>query len=250
MSNTNPVRSPIHQRFDQLLDRMHRTFASKDRAYAGEVPLANIRRSERVGIPPSVACFIRMTDKFSRMESLIRNANDASVGAGDEGILDNAFDLAVYALIFTILKDEETGLNTEAIIESIRTDASRDLWKGSMVASVEAETEARRAGRIFPGQILSPDVSDSRSPGSAAIPIPPTHPSKSSPTQSQSSPGPNQTGTGTSSAPALSLAADLYMWYIQQFRFADPLPFSLLDPVTQSAWIETAKKVLDRYGIK
>lgn len=99
-------------RFDEIVAKMREKFVMKDRAYTNGQPFANIRRCEALGIPGSTGAFIRMSDKYSRLESLIAlersdPAFAAEAQALDETRMDNAFDLGVYAIIYQMLYQDE-----------------------------------------------------------------------------------------------------------------------------------------------
>lgn len=98
--------------FDEIVAKMRAKFVMKDRAYSNGQPFANIKRCEALGIPGSTGAFIRMTDKYSRLESLIAlERSDPTFAADaqslDETKMDNAFDLGMYAIIWQILHQQE-----------------------------------------------------------------------------------------------------------------------------------------------
>lgn len=80
----------------------------KNAGYAGEGnkdPWANFRLSESFGVSPILGCLVRMSDKFIRVQNLIKKPSNEQVG---ENIKDTLMDLASYALI-TICLMEETN---------------------------------------------------------------------------------------------------------------------------------------------
>jgi hypothetical protein len=82
---------------------MYAIHASKDHDYAGEVPFANFRRAEMIGIPAWKGALVRMSDKWSRIENLALK-DDAQVK--DESFDDTLIDIANYAIIVYILRSE------------------------------------------------------------------------------------------------------------------------------------------------
>lgn len=103
---TEPVedRNP---RFTQLVNEMINLHERKNAGYAGHDqndPLANFRLAAVAGVLPSTGCLIRMGDKFARLGSLARQASNEQVG---ESPVDTARDLAVYALLYICLWEEE-----------------------------------------------------------------------------------------------------------------------------------------------
>ena len=71
-------------------------------------PLGNFGEAERVGISPSLSCWLRLTDKYSRITNLFRLDNGPSMIVGlDESREDNLLDLANYAILTLILLRRE-----------------------------------------------------------------------------------------------------------------------------------------------
>jgi hypothetical protein len=92
-----------HPRFVELLDKMKEIHYAKDQDYAGEIPFSNFRKSESFGIPAWKGALVRMSDKWSRLCTLA--SKEAMVR--DETFEDTLLDLANYALIIYILREEE-----------------------------------------------------------------------------------------------------------------------------------------------
>lgn len=86
----------------------------KNAGYAGAEnpdPWANFRLSTMFGIRPIDGVLVRMTDKWSRIQSLRRDPDNDQVG---ESILDTLRDLAAYALIAVCLINEEKAAEVAA----------------------------------------------------------------------------------------------------------------------------------------
>lgn len=103
-----------HPRFLALLDQMRDIHIRKARDYGELGPdgtnlLANMKRSLAMGINPATAAMIRMSDKWSRVQTLYaRRLRDGSGPAvADESLSDTLVDLASYALLALILMEEE-----------------------------------------------------------------------------------------------------------------------------------------------
>lgn len=80
--------------FREVLDELDALQTKKGQDYgSGEDPLANIRASEKFGIPAWLGSIIRGHDKISRIQAFVRNGKLAN-----ESLEDSLVDLAVYAI--------------------------------------------------------------------------------------------------------------------------------------------------------
>lgn len=98
------------QRYLQLLDEMQKLHEAKSAGYSGKDnpdPWANFRLSRQFGISPSDGALVRMSDKWQRLTSLLKNPENDMVG---ESIKDTLMDLSAYALIVICLMEEESKL--------------------------------------------------------------------------------------------------------------------------------------------
>ncbi len=78
-----------------ILDELRELHLVKAADYGdGEDPLANLRASSKLGIKPWIGCALRMSDKMTRIHSLIRNGV-----LKNESIEDNLKDMAAYSLL-------------------------------------------------------------------------------------------------------------------------------------------------------
>ena len=95
------------QEYLDLLAGMRELHIKKSAGYSGaDNPdaWANFRRALEFGVQPEIGALIRLSDKFSRLTTLVRDpANDQ---LSDENIEDTAIDLAAYALIYVCLRRE------------------------------------------------------------------------------------------------------------------------------------------------
>jgi hypothetical protein len=97
------------KRYQKLLDEIIDLHINKNTGYSGDSkdPFFNFKQSVLFDITPFKGCLVRMSDKFSRIISLVKNPDNDKVG---ESILDTLLDLAVYSLIAICLYREQRGL--------------------------------------------------------------------------------------------------------------------------------------------
>jgi len=94
-----------HPGFYQLLGDMADLHSRKNHDYAGESnPLRNFYKSREQGIEPWRGVMIRLSDKWSRLESFCKQKK---LAVKDESFEDTLIDNAVYSLIAILLKREE-----------------------------------------------------------------------------------------------------------------------------------------------
>lgn len=96
---------PTSQAYYGLCDQLKDLHASKSRDYGcptGTDPLANIRNGATfVGIPAWKGAMVRLSDKVTRLATF-----NATGKLHHEGVEDNLFDLASYALLALLLYRE------------------------------------------------------------------------------------------------------------------------------------------------
>lgn len=90
----------------KLLDEMKELHLKKNAGYSGDSAdrWANFRMAENFNVSAFLGCLVRMSDKFIRIQNLVRNPKNEQVG---EAITDTLFDLASYALIAICLWREK-----------------------------------------------------------------------------------------------------------------------------------------------
>lgn len=89
--------------FEKVLDEMRALHAKKSLDYgSGDDPLANIRASEKFGIPAWVGAIVRGNDKMTRIQSFLKKGSLAN-----ESLEDSLLDLAVYSIIALELYREQ-----------------------------------------------------------------------------------------------------------------------------------------------
>ncbi len=89
----------------KLLDDMRDLHIRKNAGYAGHStdPWCNFRQCEAFGISAVDGVITRMSDKWSRVQSLWKDKNNEQVG---ESVEDTLMDLAAYSLILVCLLRE------------------------------------------------------------------------------------------------------------------------------------------------
>ena len=93
-------------RYLKLLEEMKELHERKNKGYSGdsEDRWANFRMSEEFGVSAFLGCMIRLSDKYIRVQNLIKNPKNEQEG---ESIKDTLMDLSAYALIAICLLEEE-----------------------------------------------------------------------------------------------------------------------------------------------
>lgn len=116
LSTREPIeRHPASARFHEILAGLAELHDRKQADYgrSGD-PFANVRASERWGVPPWVGAMIRANDKVARLQSLIENGRLVN-----ESVEDSLRDLAVYAVIALVLYEErqaeKSALKTDEV---------------------------------------------------------------------------------------------------------------------------------------
>jgi hypothetical protein len=88
-----------HPQFYALIDEIVDLHARKNQDYArDDDPLSNFRQAEALGVPAWLGVLVRMSDKWSRIQELVKGKTPQN-----ESLRDSLIDLAVYALIDIIL---------------------------------------------------------------------------------------------------------------------------------------------------
>jgi hypothetical protein len=117
---------------------------AKNADYAGEGgdPFRNFRKAEALGISASKGCLVRMGDKWSRIESLV-NKGEESRKVKDESLVDTVKDLAVYALIWICLREQEVEAENEKRYAATASQKSNDYAEQGDAASPQTADWAR-----------------------------------------------------------------------------------------------------------
>ena len=94
-----------HPGFYKLLDRMRDLHSRKNHDYAGAAnPLRNFYKSREMGISPFAGVMVRLSDKWSRLESFMKQG---ILEVRGESVEDTLLDNAVYSLLAILLYREE-----------------------------------------------------------------------------------------------------------------------------------------------
>ncbi len=89
-------------RFYALLDEIAELHSSKSHDYTpADDPLANFKRSERLGVPAWKGALVRLGDKWARVEQLANGKQPKN-----ESLRDTLIDSAVYALLCVLLLED------------------------------------------------------------------------------------------------------------------------------------------------
>ena len=110
-----------NQQVLSIFDELKELHKAKDNDYAGGEPLSNFKKCEQFGIPAWKGCLIRLSDKYSRIISLI--SKDGQHKVTDESLEDTLKDLAVYSIItLALLKETKPTVDTQVKTEVFPTD--------------------------------------------------------------------------------------------------------------------------------
>jgi hypothetical protein len=91
--------------FLDLIEQMRTTYEAKNHDYGATTdPWANFRLVELLGLTPSQGAMVRMLDKIARIAQFSRSGQ---LKVKDESVNDTLIDLANYALITSLLLEEE-----------------------------------------------------------------------------------------------------------------------------------------------
>ena len=92
-------RHPNSARFHEILETVGQLHDKKQKDYgSGDDPFANVRATERWGMPAWIGAMMRANDKVVRLQSFVQNGTLAN-----EGVEDSLLDIAVYSIIALVL---------------------------------------------------------------------------------------------------------------------------------------------------
>jgi len=107
---------PGHSEIYKLIGKLIQTHAKKSHDYGVDDPMGNFEFSSQItNVPAWFGAFIRMTDKWGRLKSLLRKEQLVK----EESLEDTLLDNALYSLIVSALYDKESITNTENIISRL-----------------------------------------------------------------------------------------------------------------------------------
>jgi hypothetical protein len=90
-----------HPLFFELLVEMARIHGIKNRDYGGGNPLGNFMQCTQMDLAPVIGIMVRMGDKWSRINSLIKQGGEHHVK--DETLIDTLIDLANYSILAAVM---------------------------------------------------------------------------------------------------------------------------------------------------
>lgn len=91
------------ERFHELLHELGELHDKKQGDYGSdEDPFANVRQSQDWGLDPWVGALVRLNDKVQRLKSMVKCGK-----LNNESAEDSMRDIAVYAIIALVLKEEQ-----------------------------------------------------------------------------------------------------------------------------------------------
>lgn len=94
-----------HPRYYEILEEMANLHEAKSRDYDGtSAPLSGFHEGEDFEVPAWLGVLIRMGDKWGRIKSLVGQGGSGQVK--EETLADTLTDLAAYAIICRILREE------------------------------------------------------------------------------------------------------------------------------------------------
>jgi hypothetical protein len=132
-ANVTGIEHLGNKRFLELLDQVRSTHIAKAAGYSGQHnpdTWDNFREAKAWGHAPIDGCFIRMGDKYRRIQNLHRNPDNDRVG---EPIKVTLLDLANYCLIAICLLEEEEAIATKGTWPPLGPDgfeAAGEVYSG------------------------------------------------------------------------------------------------------------------------
>jgi hypothetical protein len=106
-----PDRHPLSQRFHDILADVAAMHDMKQADYGrDDDPFYNIRQTENWGPSAWVGAMIRADDKMGRLRNLSKHGGSLK----NEPIEDSLLDIAVYAVIALVLREEESARLAQA----------------------------------------------------------------------------------------------------------------------------------------
>ena len=118
-----------NKRVLEIFEELVELHVAKDSDYGGDEPLGNFKRCEVFGIPAWKGCLVRMSDKWSRLLSLV--AKDGNHAVAGEGLEDTLKDLAVYSVITLALMDELRRRDNVPIESNVSSQEDiSEMWRG------------------------------------------------------------------------------------------------------------------------
>lgn len=125
-------------RFKEILQEIESMHDKKASDY-GDTEFANIRASADFGVTPWVGAMIRLNDKVKRIQQYLTKGK-----LNYESARDSLVDISVYAIIATILYEEEYGINMQL---------AADTAEAKLAAISQEILENRKVEGFFKGNL-------------------------------------------------------------------------------------------------
>ena len=107
--------------FEDIINEIKEIHSKKSSDY-GDTEFANIRSSQDFGIKAWIGAMVRLNDKVKRIQQYITKGN-----LNYESIRDSLIDISVYAIIATVLFDEEeSNKKQDKVIRQAFTEIAKE----------------------------------------------------------------------------------------------------------------------------
>lgn len=135
---------PLSARFHEILKELGDLHDKKQADYGRDNdPFANVRASTEWGLEPWVGAMVRLNDKVRRLQALVRNG-----ALVNESAEDSLRDIAVYAVIALVLREQEPTVSGPVeIVATISGDEAPKLTKEEWIIKNEGEGHASKYPR-------------------------------------------------------------------------------------------------------
>lgn len=155
-------RHPLSERFHDVLIEVGAMHDAKQADYGSQYdPFANIRESEKLGVPSWGGAALRMNDKMVRIQKAVRDTLDTGKpNLRNEGVKDSFLDMAVYAIIGLVCyedwEDQQMGLGG---LDSIDLDSVAEALGGTfmIVGMYAPEDEELTEDDLVVSEFTQPD---------------------------------------------------------------------------------------------
>jgi hypothetical protein len=128
----------MKQRFEEILKEMQEIHDRKNKDYAGDDYLSNLKMCEAMGIPAWKGVVIRMTDKMARLMNLAKSEDPGT----EESVRDTFLDMGIYSGMGLIAYEDSQGeAGTQDIGARRSRRQSQRRRKKSVVQPEEAPSE-------------------------------------------------------------------------------------------------------------
>lgn len=125
------------ERFNEILKEMAEIHDRKNKDYAGDDYLSNLKMSEGMGIPAWKGVLVRMTDKFARLMNM---AKSESANVQSESVADTLTDLAIYSIMARIAYEGLEGSLPERRSRAEKSERPRSQKRRRKTASHQPES--------------------------------------------------------------------------------------------------------------